>query len=371
MTLPARLVQAVRPNASPGLLGGAAVVAAVFAGTPFLLPDVSSRLEVPVGITGLLSTGQVASFAVAAFLAGRLFRPNRRFHFVGLALVAAACFASALTIDFTLLVATRVLSGLGLGLLTWVAWAEASRFRTGIFEMAAVAPITAVVASPLWGWLIGVGGYRLVFLAMGLLAIAAYLLPVDFGELPRIGRRLSGSRSNRLLLVALLLTTTGGSAVFIFSAAIGVEVHGLTPLSVSWGLSLNALTGVAATRLRASPRRVGLWMGVTALSALALGTISSPSLFFIVMAAWGFAFWMAIPAVFTLLAERSLTPSERIGDAQAMMALGRVFGPILGGLALGATQFARLSVTGAAVMAAASVGVGVVAWHRARQPTSV
>jgi predicted MFS family arabinose efflux permease len=371
MTLPARLVQAVRPNASPGLLGGAAVVAAVFAGTPFLLPDVANRLEVPVGVTGLLSTGQVASFAVAAFLAGRLFRPGRRFHFLGLALVVVACFASALTTDFILLIATRVLSGLGLGLLTWIAWVEATRFRTGLFEVAAVAPVTAVVASPLWGWLIGVGGYRLVFSAMGLLAIAAFAFPVDFGELPRIGRRVSGSRSNRLLLLALLLTTTGGSAVFIFSAAIGVEVHGLTPFAVSWGLSLNALTGVAATRLRASPRQVGLWMGVTALSALALGTVASPWLFFIVMAAWGFAFWMAIPAVFTLLAERSLTPSERIGDAQAMMALGRVFGPILGGIALGATQFAGLSVIGAAVMTAASAGVGAVAWYRVKQTTPV
>ena len=240
MTLPVRLLQAVRPRASPGLLGGAAVVAAVFAASPFLLPDVATRLEVPIGVTGLLSTGQVGSFAVAAFLAGRFFRPGRKFHFLGLALVAVACFASALTGDFGVLVATRVLSGLGLGLLTWVAWAEATRFHAGLFEVAAVAPFTAVVASPLWGWLIGLGGYRLVFAVLGVIALAAYLLPIDFGNLPRIGRKVSGSRSNRVLLVALLVVSMGGSAVFIFSAAAGVEVHGLTPLAVSWGLSINA-----------------------------------------------------------------------------------------------------------------------------------
>lgn len=371
MTLPARLVQAVRPHASPGLLGGAAVVAGVFAATPFLLPDVSTRLDVPIGVTGLLSTGQVATFALAAFLAGRLFRPQRRFHFLGLALVAAAAFASALTSDFALLVATRVVSGLGLGLLTWIAWAEATRFRTGIFEVAAVAPVTAAVASPLWGSLIGVGGYRLVFVILGVVAIAAFWLPIDFGDLPRIGRRVSPSRSNRLLLVALLLTTMGGSAVFIFSAAIGIEVHGLSPLAISLGLSINALTGVAATRTTPSPRYIGHWMAVTALSALMIGTIASSWVFFFAMAAWGYAFWMAIPAVFTLLAEKSLTPSERIGDAQAMMAVGRVLGPLLGGFALGATQFARLSVVGALVMTAAAGGVWAVSRHRLRERATV
>lgn len=367
MTLPARLVQAVRPNASPGLLGGAALVAAVFAATPFLLPDVAVRVGVPLGVTGLLSTGQVGSFALAAFLAGRLFRPSRRFHFLGLALVAVASLGAALTADFTVLVATRVLSGLGLGLLTWVAWAESTRFQSGLFEVAAVAPLTAVVVSPLWGWLIGLAGYRLVFAVLTVFALAAYLLPIDFGDLPRIGRRVSGSRSNRVLLVALLVLSMGGSAVFVFSAAAGAEVHGLTPLAVASGLSINALTGFAATRLRATTRRAGIWMGFTALSALTFGIVGSPWVFFSVMVLWGFAFWMAIPAVFTLLAQKSLTPSERIGDAQAMMAVGRVFGPILGGIALGAGQFDRLSLVGGAVMTMASVAVAMVSRYRSRQ----
>ena len=107
-------------------------------------------------------------------------------------------------------------------------------------------------------------------------------------------------------------------------------------------------------------------MGLTALSALTLGLVGSPLVFFSVMVLWGFAFWMAIPAVFTLLAEKSLTPSERIGDAQAMMALGRVFGPILGGLALGAGQFNRLSLVGGTVMTVACVAVAIVSRYRSR-----
>ncbi|MGH8946378.1 MAG: hypothetical protein ACRDVL_09520 [Acidimicrobiia bacterium] len=147
-------------------------------------------------------------------------------------------------------------------------------------------------------------------------------------------------------------------------------MHGLTPLAVSWGLSLNALTGFLATRLRGTTRRAGLWMGFTALSALVLGIVGSPWVFFAVMVVWGFAFWMAIPAVFTLLAEKSLIPSERIGDAQAMMALGRVFGPILGGVALGAGQFDRLSLVGGVVMTMAAAVVTMVARYRSRLSTT-
>lgn len=343
------------------------MVAAVFAASPLLLPDLSTRLGVPVGLTGLFSTVQVGSFAVASFLAGRLFRPRRRFHYAGLGLVAASSVAAALVTSFPLLLATRVVSGLGLGALTWIAWADATRFPRGIGEVAAVGPVTAMVASPAIGWLVERGGYPWVFAALGVLATVALFLPVDFADLPRVGRRVSGSRSNRVVLAALLLLTTGGSAVFIFAGATGVALHGLAPTTVAWALSLNALAGVAATRMEAGRGRAGLWLSGTAVSVLALGTLSAPGVFFVVMAVWGFVFWMGLPAVFRLLAERSLVPSERIGDAQALMAVGRVIGPTIGGLALGVGEFARLSVVGAVVLTLSSLTVAVVEKARAGQ----
>ncbi len=95
MSIPARVFSAVRPQASAGVIASAAVVAAVFAATPFLLPDVSDRLHVPLGVTGALSTAQVASFALASFLAGRLLKPRRRLHYGGLILIAVSCVASS------------------------------------------------------------------------------------------------------------------------------------------------------------------------------------------------------------------------------------------------------------------------------------
>ncbi len=360
MALPLRAIQAIRPQASPGVIAGAALVASVFATTPFLLPDVSVRLEVPLGTTGLLSTAQVASFAVASFLAGRFFRPRRRLHYGGVGLLAASCLASALVPTFALLVITRLFAGVGMGLLTWIAWADATRFSRGIGEVAAVAPVTAAIASPVIAWLIERGGYQWAFGALAVLAIATLVFRVDFSDLPRIGRTVSKSKSNRLLLFALLLLTVGGSAVFVFAAATGTGSVGISPVNVAWALSLNAIAGVLGTRVKARPRTAGFWLLGTAIPALLLGNATSPVIYFAAMALWGFSFWVVIPAAFKLLAERSLVPSERVGDAQAVMAVGRVFGPVVGGVAIAGEMYGRLSVVGAAfIFVAAAIITGI------------
>lgn len=345
-------------------MAAAAVVAATFSATPLLLPDIATDLGLDIGSTGLLSTAQVGSFALASFLAGRLFRPSRRFHYGALLIVALGTAGSAFSPNFATLLGTRVIAGLGMGILTWIAWADATRFPRGLGDVAAVAPLTATIATPVLGWLTQTGGYPLVFGVLAAMAALASLLKVDFGDLPRVGRHVSSSRSNIVLLGALLILSVGGSSVFIFSGAAALEVQGITPLTVSWALALNALAGVIATRSEARRGTAWLWLIATAASALIIGTVSSAPLFFLALAVWGFAFWMAVPGVLRLITERSLHPSERMGDAQAAMATGRVFGPILGGLALGAGQFTRLSITGASVMVAAALIVAGVEWYR-------
>lgn len=348
-------------------MAGAAVVAATFAATPFLLPEISARLSIDIGLTGLLSTAQVGSFGLAAFFAGRLLRPRRRYHYGALGLVALATAGSVFAPNFPILLGTRVVAGLGMGTLTWIAWADATRFPRGMGDVAAVAPVTAAIASPLIAGIIQTGGFRWVFVSLSVLPLLATLLPVDFGVLPRIGRRVSGSRSNRMLLTALFILSVGGSSVFIFSGATAETVQGLSPVTISWALSLNAITGVIATRQQTRRGWAWFWILATATAALTIGTVASAALFFMAMALWGFAFWMAVPAVLRLLAERSLNPSERMGDAQASMAAGRVFGPLVGGFVLGAGSFAALSAVGALVMAVSAAVVGGVEAHRGRE----
>jgi hypothetical protein len=104
-----------------------------------------------------------------------------------------------------------------------------------------------------------------------------------------IGRNVSGSRSNRVLLTSLLILSVGGSSVFIFSGATAQSVQGLSPVTVSWALSLNAITGVVATRRQARAGTAWLWYLGTATAALAPVRWTSSMVFFAAMALWGFA----------------------------------------------------------------------------------
>ena len=85
-------------------------------------------------------------------------------------------------------------------------------------------------------------------------------------------------------------------------------------------------------------------------------------MFWIVLPIWGFSFWMAVPASFLLLAERSRYPDERAGDAQAVLAAGRVVGPLIGG-AVYAVSIPALGVVGGAIVGIAALAMLYVEWR--------
>lgn len=361
MFAPIRALLAVRPRASPGVLGAAAAVAVIFAATPFLVPAVASAYGVALGTAGLISTAQVGGFAAAAFLSGRFLAPSRGLllsSVAGLALVNAS---SAISVPFPTLLALRLMAGVLMGLVTWITWADAARHTRGIHEVAALGPLTAAVGSPIVAVIAQNWGYPGVYLALAGMCVVSLLLPTEVEHRTRVGTAVSPSRSNRVLLGSLFLATLFGSAMFVYAAAAGSRT-GLSPLAVSLGFSLNAVAGIAATRLTES--RAGRWLGLTALCAWATGVVPSPAVFLTALTLWGLGFWLALPAVFRLLAERSLRPDERVGDAQAVMAVGRMVGPAIGGVLLADGRFATLGwVSGAGLLIAATV-VHAVERHR-------
>ena len=171
-----------------------------------------------------------------------------------------------------------------------------------------------------------------------LLAIVTARPLLFAGQVPTVDRlrphrtRHAPTRAARAILVALGAITLGGSSVFVYAAAIGEELDGLSPLAVSLLFSGNALASIPSARWTGRRGPAGVWFLVTALCALTIAVARSGTLFGIALVGWGFVFFMGIPAAFTLLAARSNFPEERAGDAQAVMALGRVFGPLLGGV---------------------------------------
>jgi len=365
---PTRVVYALRPQAALGAVAGAAAVALVFAATPFLIPEVADRYGVSAGVAGSISVAQVGAFAVANLVAPRLMVGSRRLlrgAVVALAMVNAA---SALPNSFPLLLGLRVLAGTAAGVITWIVWSDAMRRTSQMGRIASAAPVTALVATPLLSF-IAQWGDRPLYLALAVGAAPAALLPMRV-EAPSVReRRVSGSRSNRVLLAALFLLTFAGAALFVYEAVAADRVLGMSPIVASLAYSLNAAGGLVGARFASRHRHPGWWLASTGVAAFLTIAASSSVVFFIAMAWWGFAFWMGVPGVLRMLSARSLEPAERAGDAQAMMAVGRAAAPLLGGAFVDAGAFTALAATSGAGLVAS--GLLVVAVREGRQRLGV
>lgn len=353
MSVPLRLLAAARPTVPAALLVAIASSTAVFAATPFLLPSVAEEFDVSVGTAGLMSTAQLGGFVVASWVGGRFLRPVRRVFVVGALLGVLANLGSALAPTFEVLAALRFVSGLSLGFAAWIAWQAAFGDAEKTGDVAVVGPLVGVVVSPLIAVVLQTAGLRWLFL---ILAVVTALPLIFTRQVPRTDRlrphrtRHNATRAARVILVALGAITLGGSSVFVYAAAIGEELDGLSPFTVSLLFSANALASIPSARWTGRRGPAGMWFIITALCAVTIAVSRSGWLFSAALVGWGFVFFMGIPAAFSLLAARSTFPEERAGDAQAVMALGRVFGPLMGGVLYATGSTGTLGIVSASVM---------------------
>ena len=358
MTAPLRLLAAAKPTVPAALLTAIATSTAVFAATPFLLPSVADEFDVTVGTAGLMSTTQLAGFVVASWVGGRFLRPVRTIFVVGAMLGALANLGSAAAPTFEVLAALRFVSGLSLGFAAWIAWQAAFGDADKTGDVAVVGPLVGVLVSPVIAIVLESAGLRWLFV---LLAVVT-AVPLAFArQVPRVDRlrphrtRHAATRAARAILVALCALTLGGSSVFVYAAAIGVELDGLSPVTVSLLFSGNALASIPSARWTGRRGPAGVWFLLTAICALTIAVSRSGLLFSVAIVGWGFVFFMGVPAAFALLAARSNVPEERAGDAQAVMALGRVFGPLLGGALYTTGSTGSLGIVTASVMSVGAI----------------
>lgn len=353
MLAPIRSLLAPRRGAPAILLAAAAAVSFLFAATPFLIPEVAERYGVAVGTAGFISAAQVTGFAVTTFLAGRWWRPTRVKLVVAAVVGAGFDAVSALTDAFPVLLGSRLGAGAAAGVFTWLAWAAAMRDAHSMRDIAAVGPVTVLVAAPLLAWVAATGGDRAVYWVLAASPLVAAVVPgAIHGDSPRERSGMSPSRSNLVLLAALGVLTMAGSALFVFLGALARDEIGMGAVALSFGFSLNAIAGLAGARWRRRPRVAWPWMALTAVSAASLVVIPNEIVFYLGMVGWGFAFWMAVPRVLGAVADWSFAPDERVGDAQSVMAIGRAVGPAVGGLLVGSGAYGTLG-------AFAGVGLGM------------
>ena len=350
---PLRLLAAARPSVPAALLLAIATSTAVFAATPFLLPSVADEFDVAIGTAGLMSTTQLAGFVVASWVGGRFLRPVRRVFVVGTLLGVVANLASAAAPSFELLTASRFVSGLSLGLAAWIAWQAAFGNDEKTGDVAVVGPLVGVLVSPLIAVVLQTAGLRWLFV---LLAIVTALPLLFTRQVPAVDHlrphrtRHAPTRAARAILVALGAITLGGSSVFVYAAAIGEELVRLSPYTVSLLFSGNALAAIPSARWTGRRGPAGLWFLATAVCAITIAMARNGAVFGVALVGWGFVFFMGVPAAFSLLAARSNFPEERAGDAQAVMALGRVFGPLLGGALYASGSTGLLGLVSASVL---------------------
>ena len=367
---PVRAIYAFRPHAPAGLIAASVSVAALFASTPFILTEIADRFAVSLGTAGLISTVQVSSFAVASFLAGRFMRDHIDLLVIAAVIGMVGNLASAFAPTFAILLASRLVAGVAAGGLTWIAWADAVRDRRRLADIAATGPMTVIVAAPLLGWAVSAGGDRAVFVMLAAVHLPLLFLRtrVELAPTRRVGPT-RPRRSNHVLLAALAVATAGGSSLWVFTAAFGTSEIGLTPVVASFAFSLNAVAGLIGARTRTRHGSGGWWLLGPAVSAMTLALFPNAAMFYLILVVWGATWWLAVPDVLRSIASHTDAPDGRMGDAQAMMALGRAAGPLLGGFVISESGFRSLGfVAGATVTAAAlavvAVGVSRRSAHR-------
>lgn len=373
MQVPVRLLRAIRPREHPGLLLATAYGTAVLSVAPFLLPALADEYDVGLGTASLATAGQLAGFVLGSWGAGRFLEARGRVLAVALGVLAAMNLGSALLPPFALLVGLRVASGVALGVVTWFSWSQVFGDDRRMSEIAVVGPLVGVTTTPIAAVLVERFGAAGIFWALATTA----LVPMAFSRRSGHSERMLAPRRDRDaarhaptptatgLLACLGLLTLGGSAVFTFGAVIATRNTGLSLSTVSLAYSANAVASIPSARWSGPKGSPGPWLATCALAAIAMGTVHSSAVFVVAIASWGFAFWMGVPGTYSLLSRASRYPQERAGDAQAVMAAGRVFGPLAGGAILDATSPGTLGLTGGGTMLLAALGITLVA-RRAR-----
>lgn len=362
MQIPIRVQALLRPSVPSGVLLAVAFSTVVLSATPFLLDLVEDEYGVSLVAASMIGVAQLTGFVAGSWGSGRWLQPRRRVFVVALSLAVAANAGSALLPPFALLVLFRFVSGLSLGLITWFAWVQVFGEEKGMGDIAVMGPLAGITAAPLIA-IFAIGGPAGVFSLLAILAAIPLVLnrgTVDTGRTAERGTRSKAVWEALIILAALTMFTLGGSVVFQYAVVLGTSRAGLTVGTMALFFSTNALAAVPATKWPWKRGQPGVWIGLTGLCAVTLATTTNPIVFGVAVTIWGFAFWMGIPGVFKVLAKRSVNPADRAGDAQAVMATGRIFGPLFGAFLLERFGSLALGLFGGGLMISAGAAVWLV-----------
>ena len=151
---------------------------------PALLTEIAGDLEVSVAVAGQLATATFAAWAVSIVAVGPLadFIGRRALALVGVFLVVVSLIASAFAPNFEVLMALRVLAGLGGGALPPTSIGVISdiisqaRRAQAIGGIASTIVLTSAISIPLMALFADLWSWRFTFVLAGVFLAAAWIL---------------------------------------------------------------------------------------------------------------------------------------------------------------------------------------------------
>lgn len=342
-----------------------------------ILPQISADLDVSTATVGFLVTSYALVVAVIsvplAYVTQRI--PRRPLMAGLLAVLVVATLVCAAAPDFQILLWTRIVVALTQALF-WAVVAPAAagmfpvhvrgRVTSVVFSGAALAPMLGVPAGT---WLGQQAGWRVAFIALAALALAAFLAIVALmpAVAPGQGHAATGTtpdgRRYAVVVVTTALSVTGLFSAFTYTAVFLTDVSGVPAAAISVVLLIRGVAdfvgisagGVATDR----HQRMAILVPLTLLTASMLGmylVAEAPLAVTALLALSGFAMGALTPALSNRVLEVAPGSSD-IASAgnSAAYNVGIAGGSFLGGLVLPAFGVRSTALVAGAAAATALV----------------
>lgn len=285
-----------------------------------LLPEVATSLAVSIPRAGWLVTGYALGVAIGApFMALATARlPRRNALIVLMVVFVLGNLLCALAGDYGLLMAARVVTALchgaffGIGSVVAASVVPAQRRAQAVALMFTGLTLANVLGVPLGTAFGQAAGWRSTFGAVAVLGVVALVglirfLPHDHQEQPADLRRELGALGDRRLWLALLTTVLFAAAMFALFTYVAPTLREVTrvgPRGVTWtllliglGLTVGNLVGGKLADWRLGATLAGVFVAMSAASALFAWTSHGVAGAEITLFLWATATFAAVPAL--------------------------------------------------------------------------
>ena len=345
-----------------------------------VLPAIADDLHQPISSVGLVASAYGLPVALLSPVFGPLSdRRGRRYALLlGLAIFAVAALACTVAPSLPILLAARVINGIGSAILMPAAFAAAGDLPDADARGRAIAllstafPLSNVLGLPVGALATAAGGWRAPFALIAIVALLAMVgvatsrqissvRTADRGYAATFGRVLRDRRALAVMSVTMVWFA-GAIGLFIYMGEFFHETYGVPIEQAGLVYVVVGVVGVVAARSsgvvieRFGARRtvlLGLTLFGSAVLVLPQVTGAFP-LALAVFAVWAFGTWFGVPAMQTIVAGLSDTArGTMLAFNGSALNLGGVIGPIISGQIIDRAGFGVAGIWSACLAAVA------------------